>query len=59
MKRLTGPGNPRGTVSAGTPIDLGLALSVYGKSPEGRRVTVGDIPTPQEILAAGTWPTEQ
>ncbi|MGH6745324.1 MULTISPECIES: hypothetical protein [unclassified Novosphingobium] len=41
-------------------VDLGLALSIYGKREDGSLVEIGDPASPlAHQSAAGTWPTEQ
>ncbi|WP_159869542.1 hypothetical protein [Novosphingobium sp. 9U] len=41
-------------------VDLGLALSVYGKDKDGSLFEIGDTTSPlAQQSAAGTWPTEQ
>jgi hypothetical protein len=45
------------TAGAASPIDLGIALSVYGKTPQGRLVEIdASAPAPSEL---DTWSTEQ
>ena len=40
------------------PLDLGITLSVYGKSPEGRLVELRDAGAPVSD-GRDPWPTEQ
>jgi hypothetical protein len=41
-------------------VDLGLALSIYGKREDGSLVEIGNPASPlAHQSAAGTWPTEQ
>lgn len=41
-------------------VDLGLALSIYGKREDGSLFEIGDPASPlARQSAAGTWPTEQ
>ncbi|MEW9855235.1 hypothetical protein [Novosphingobium sp. M1R2S20] len=41
-------------------VDLGLALSVYGKREDGSLFEIGDATSPlAQQSADGTWPTEQ
>ncbi len=48
-------GEPLGANAS--PIDLGIALSVYGKTPRGRLVEIDQTtPVPPEL---DTWSTEQ
>lgn len=46
-----------------TPIDLGIALSIYGVAADGKLVEIQDAETPASGWATlpgiGTWPTEQ
>ena len=59
-----GKGEPSATsavrdpsTEAASPIDLGIALSVYGKTPRGRLVELDQTnPVPPEL---DTWSTEQ
>lgn len=42
------------------PIDLGVALSIYGKHADGSLFELGNPASPlSRHSAAGTWPTEQ
>ncbi len=52
---------PSATPSAEpAPIDLGIALSVYGKTPQGRLVELSETgAAPDELTTFDTWPTEQ
>ncbi len=63
-----GPQNaPRGkdapsTTQSAEPasIDLGIALSVYGKTPQGRLVELNEAgAAPDDLTTFDTWPTEQ
>ncbi len=55
--------NRAAPTSTGASIDLGFALSVYGKDADGRFVAIqpADMPDAQWNLHSGLepWPTEQ
>lgn len=45
------------SIEAASPIDLGIALSVYGKTPQGKLVEIG--PSGPVTPELDTWSTEQ